>query len=83
MPFKTGLTVNLSTVIDELPNVLNLVLGTNKEAKYTIGMTELLLPYFPVIFLRHSGKYLDTLVDGVLRFQGDEGREKYCIFPIF
>ena len=63
--------------------MLNLVLGTNKEAKYTIGMTELLVPYFPLIFLRHSGKYLDTLVDGVLQFQEDGGRDRYCIFSTF
>ena len=65
----------LNSVIDEMPNVLNLVLGTDKQAKYTVGMAEKLLANFPVVFLKHSGKYMDALIDSIVQFREKGGED--------
>lgn len=57
--------------------VMNLILGNKTHEKHNLDMTDLLLHYgFPVIFLQHSDKYLDILIEGVLYFQREETLDK-------
>ena len=56
---------------------MNLILGNKTHEKHNLHMTDLLLQYgFPVIFMQHSDKYLDILIDGVLYFQREETLDK-------